>query len=57
MYQIKYPPHSTDRITLIGAGLAGCVLAIYLAKRGFKVDIYERRPDMRKVTLGGALLI
>lgn len=36
------------KIALIGAGLAGCVLSIYLAKRGFKVDIYERRPDPRK---------
>jgi kynurenine 3-monooxygenase len=40
-----------DRITLIGAGLAGSLLAIYLAKRGFKVDVYERRPDMRKTKI------
>ncbi|WP_017721584.1 FAD-dependent oxidoreductase [Kamptonema formosum] len=53
MYQIKSPPHSADRITLIGAGLAGCVLAIYLARRGFVVDIYERRYDMRKVPFSG----
>lgn len=36
------------RITLIGAGLAGSLLAIYLARRGFRVDVYERRPDMRR---------
>lgn len=41
------------RITLVGAGLAGCLLAIYLAKRGFQVDIYERRPDLRKVKISG----
>jgi kynurenine 3-monooxygenase len=35
------------KITLIGAGPAGSLLSIYLAKRGFHVDIYERRPDMR----------
>lgn len=29
-------------ITIIGAGLAGCFLAILLAKRGYTVDIYER---------------
>ncbi len=34
-------------ITLIGAGLAGSLLAIYLARRGFKVTVYERRPDLR----------
>jgi len=40
--------NSSIRVTLIGAGPAGSLLAIYLAKRGFHVDIYERRPDMRK---------
>lgn len=44
----------TDRrVTLIGAGLAGSLLAIYLARRGYGVDIYERRPDMRRVNIGG----
>jgi kynurenine 3-monooxygenase len=36
-------------ITLIGAGLAGTLLAIELNKRGFPVEIYERRADRRKV--------
>lgn len=35
-------------ITIIGAGLVGSLLSIYLARRGYKVNIYERRPDMRK---------
>jgi kynurenine 3-monooxygenase len=39
-------------ITVIGAGLVGSLLAIFLAKRGYKVRIYERRPDMRKERLG-----
>ncbi|MFZ1527519.1 MAG: NAD(P)/FAD-dependent oxidoreductase [Ferruginibacter sp.] len=34
--------------TIIGAGLVGSLLSIYLAKRGYSVNIYERRPDMRK---------
>ncbi len=34
-------------ITIIGAGLVGSLLSIYLAKRGHKVSIYERRSDMR----------
>jgi kynurenine 3-monooxygenase len=29
-------------ITIIGAGITGCFLAILLAKRGYSVDIYER---------------
>lgn len=36
------------KIILIGAGLSGSLLAVYLAKKGFNVEIYERRPDMRK---------
>ncbi|RME05349.1 MAG: FAD-dependent monooxygenase [Deltaproteobacteria bacterium] len=36
-----------ERITLIGAGLAGSLLGIDLARRGFSVEIFERRPDMR----------
>lgn len=31
-----------QKITIIGAGITGCFLAILLAKRGYKVDIYER---------------
>ncbi len=39
---------SKKNITIIGAGLVGSLLSIYLSKRGNKVTIYERRPDMRK---------
>jgi kynurenine 3-monooxygenase len=35
-------------ITIVGAGLVGSLLSIYLAKRGHKVSIYERRADMRR---------
>ncbi len=38
------------KVTLVGAGLIGSLLSIYLAKRGYKVAVYERRPDMRKAT-------
>ena len=34
-------------LTLIGAGLAGSLLAILLSRRGWKVTIYERRGDPR----------
>ncbi len=36
------------KVALVGGGLAGSLLAIYLARRGYGVDVYERRPDMRK---------
>ncbi len=41
----------SETITLIGAGLNGPLLAIGLVKRGFNVEIYERRPDMRGVRM------
>lgn len=40
-----------EKITLIGAGLNGPLLALGLVKRGFAVEIYERRPDMRRVKM------
>ena len=38
-----------DKITLIGSGLTGPLLATSLVQRGFPVELYERRPDMRRV--------
>jgi len=43
--------NSSNKITLIGAGLAGSLLSIYLAKRGFQVELYERRPNMRRTKI------
>lgn len=40
-----------ETITLIGAGLNGPLLAMGLVRRGFAVETYERRPDMRKVRM------
>jgi kynurenine 3-monooxygenase len=41
----------TQTISLIGAGLTGPLLALGLVKRGFHVEIYERRSDMRRVRM------
>lgn len=35
-------------VTIIGAGLVGSLLSVFLAKRGYKVDVFEKRPDPRK---------
>jgi kynurenine 3-monooxygenase len=37
----------SKKITIIGGGPVGCLLAVYLAKRGHSIAIFERRPDMR----------
>jgi len=40
---------SSHTITLVGAGLTGPLLATSLAQRGFPVQIFERRSDMRLI--------
>ncbi|GAA4422961.1 NAD(P)/FAD-dependent oxidoreductase [Pontibacter saemangeumensis] len=40
-------------IAIMGAGLVGSLLSLYLAKRGHKVDLYERRPDLRTTVVDG----
>lgn len=37
----------SEKITLVGGGLAGSLMSIYLAKKGYDVHLYERRGDMR----------
>jgi len=37
--------------TIIGAGLVGSLWAVYLSKAGYKVTLYERRPDIRKADI------
>jgi kynurenine 3-monooxygenase len=37
-----------ETFSLIGAGLNGPLLALGLVQRGFRVEIYERRADMRR---------
>jgi len=38
-------------ITIVGAGLVGSLTAIYLGKRGYTVNVYEKRPDLRKANI------
>jgi len=40
-------------LNIIGAGLAGALLALLLARRGFKVTLYERRADPRESNAEG----
>lgn len=39
------------KIGIVGAGLVGSLQAILMAKRGYQVSVFERRPDLRKATL------
>lgn len=40
-------PATPKHLTIIGAGLAGALLATLLARRGWDVDVYEKRGDPR----------
>ncbi|MCK5704939.1 MAG: FAD-dependent monooxygenase [Cyclobacteriaceae bacterium] len=44
---MKKNPNSEKRVCIVGAGLVGSLLAIYLSNRGFKIDIFEKRYDIR----------
>ncbi len=41
------------RFVLIGSGLAGGLLAAYLGRRGYEVDLFERRADPREGNIVG----
>ena len=34
-------------VIIVGAGLVGSLWAVFMARRGYSVQVYERRPDMR----------
>ena len=44
-------------ITIVGAGLVGSLCSLYLTKRGYKVNIFERRKDLRSenITAGKSI--
>jgi kynurenine 3-monooxygenase len=39
---------SQRHIAVVGGGLVGSLLSLYLVKRGYKISVFERRPDMRR---------
>src|SRR5678816_2535625 len=41
------------KFVLIGSGLAGGLLAAYMGRRGYDVDLYERRADPREGNIVG----
>jgi kynurenine 3-monooxygenase len=41
------------KLVLIGSGLAGGLLAAYLGRRGYEVELYERRSDPREGNIVG----
>ena len=44
-------------ITIVGAGLVGSLCSLYMSKRGYKVNVFERRKDLRSeiITAGKSI--
>ena len=42
-----------QKIAIVGSGLVGSLLAIYLRKAGHSVHIYDRSPDIRQIEFSG----
>ena len=43
----------SKNIAVVGAGLVGSLLAIYLKRKGHQVSVFDRSPDLRKVQFSG----
>jgi len=41
------------KIAVVGSGLVGSLLAIYLKRAGHNVDVYDRSPDIRTIQFSG----
>lgn len=55
-----YPPEHRPRAIIIGGGIAGCALGLFLARKsGFRVSIFEAYPEAqaRKGSIGGGLQV
>ena len=43
--------NNQQNILIIGAGLCGSLLALRMGQRGYNVNVYEMRPDLRKTDI------
>lgn len=46
-------PQKKKNIAIIGSGLVGSLLAIYLRKHGHDITVFDRRPDIRNIKFSG----
>ncbi len=44
---------TSKNIAIVGSGLVGALLAIYLRKAGHRVTVFDRRPDIRTIEFSG----
>jgi len=43
--------NNQQNVLIIGAGLSGSLLALRMGQRGYNVNVYEMRPDLRKTDI------
>jgi kynurenine 3-monooxygenase len=43
---------NSRRVTVVGAGLAGSLLSVLLARQGHQVQVFEKLPDLRSTLIG-----
>jgi len=46
-------PQNKKDIAIIGSGLVGSLLAVYLRKHGHTITVFDRRPDIRNIKFSG----
>ena len=44
---------SKKNIAIIGSGLVGSLLALYLKRKGHQITVFDRRPDIRHIEFSG----
>jgi kynurenine 3-monooxygenase len=42
---------NNKKVAIVGAGLVGSLWAVYMAKRGYQVKVFDRRPDIRNLKI------
>jgi kynurenine 3-monooxygenase len=45
--------NQSKQVIIVGAGLVGALWAVFMARRGYQVRVFERRPDMRSAGYRG----
>jgi len=45
--------HMPKKIAIVGSGLVGSLLALYLKKLGHTITVFDRRPDIRTIKFSG----
>ena len=45
------------KVSIVGAGLVGSLCSLYMTKRGYEVNVFERRNDLRSelITAGKSI--